>query len=253
MVVMASRQPITRLNELTQEMNPSGSPYFNFFAEMPLGGFSENDALEVLRQGESQLGDEDRRYVLSVAGGHPYLLQATASALCDARDEGIEEPFERHLAAGRQIYTEHQAHFADTWRVWSPFTRRAVTMVALAQASEMVPTRTFELEGLLSDLRDLVPELNSLQTRSIIEEDDAVAGGYRLGQGAMLWWLADELVRSVRSDRLFEDWLRDHEMVGMLTKKEIGHFKSAASVVVSVLKDGAKTLIEAYAKSAMGT
>ena len=46
-LVIASRLPLTRLNTETQVFNPTGSPYFNIFSEIVLGGFPEQDVAAV--------------------------------------------------------------------------------------------------------------------------------------------------------------------------------------------------------------
>lgn len=66
--------------------------------------------------------------------------------------------------------------------------------------------------------------------------------------GAFLWWLADELVRTVRDEPSFEEWLRKQEWEGLLTRDEKQQLNKGVRAVVELLKDGAKTLIEAAAK-----
>ena len=95
---------------------------------------------------------------------------------------------------------------------------------------------------------NFAPEINDLKTIGLVAEDEKIPGGYRLTQGAMLWWLADELLRNVRDDKPFEQWLRNQEMVGLLTKQEIDNLAKAAKFLGGLLNKGAVTLIEAYAK-----
>jgi hypothetical protein len=63
-----------------------------------------------------------------------------------------------------------------------------------------------------------------------------------------VWWLADELVKVVRRDTPFEEWLQAQEMEGLLTKGEKQKLEKAARAVGEVLKGGATALIQAAAK-----
>jgi hypothetical protein len=65
---------------------------------------------------------------------------------------------------------------------------------------------------------------------------------------AFLWWLTDEMIRTVRDAPSFEGWLRAQEFDGLLTKGEKGQLSEAVHVIVDMLKDGTTTLIEATAK-----
>ncbi len=42
-LVIAARQPITKLNKAAQALNNTGSPYFNFFEELTLGPLSDKE------------------------------------------------------------------------------------------------------------------------------------------------------------------------------------------------------------------
>jgi hypothetical protein len=67
---------------------------------------------------------------------------------------------------------------------------------------------------------------------------------------ALLWWLADELVRTVRDEPSFEEWLRKQEWEGLLTRSEKRELDKGVRTIGGLLKDGAKTLIEAATKGA---
>jgi hypothetical protein len=67
---------------------------------------------------------------------------------------------------------------------------------------------------------------------------------------AFLWWLADELVRMVRDETPFEEWLRAQELEGLVTRSEKEQLSKTIRAIVSLLKGGVTTLIEAAAKGA---
>ena len=248
-VVTASRQSLTTLNAETQIFNPTGSPYFNVFAEMNLGAFPAKDVPTLLnRAGKGFFPPADRRYIALVAGGHPYLLQLTASAMWDEVSRGENDAYQRHLSVGQRIYQETKFHFADTWRVWSPETRKAITTIALAQVPYLLDKRNFLTQNFVKELPDFSPEINDLKAIGWLKEDDDIPGGYRIAQGAMLWWLADELLRIIRSKTAFETWFRGQHLMGPLSEKELRYLGKAAKFAGELLEQGAVILIEAYAK-----
>lgn len=73
-LVIASRRPLTSLNEDTQQFSRTGSPYFNFLNEITLGPWPDKDVAELLRRAGDRFRRDDRRFIAEVSGGHPYLL-----------------------------------------------------------------------------------------------------------------------------------------------------------------------------------
>lgn len=248
-LIIGSRLPLTHLNARTQEFNPTGSPYFNIFAEITLGPFSEKDIAELLNRAGNCFTLWDKRAIQAVAGGHPFLLQTAAAAMWDAHEEGLTEMADRRRAMGQRLYRENKWLFADTWRVWLTATRKAFTSVALAHTAHLLPQREFLTDAFIAGLRDFGPELADLESCGLITRDAQVRGGWRIAPQAMLWWLADELVRAVRREDVpFDDWLRAQEMDHLLTKKEREQLGQVARGAVQVLGQGATTLVEAFAK-----
>jgi hypothetical protein len=98
--------------------------------------------------------------------------------------------------------------------------------------------------------RDCGPELRALRKQGFVTEDEEAPAGHRVRPQAFLWWLTDEMVRTVRDDTPFEEWLRQQEMGIVLTKGEREQLGEAVRAIVGMLQDGAATLIEAAAKGA---
>lgn len=247
-LVIASRHSLTSLNSATQEFSRTGSPYFNIFAEFCLGPFPESDAIALLNRADDRFTVWDKRAIRTLAGGHPFLLQVAAAAMWEAYEDGLTDMIERRRVVSACLHEENESFFLDTWRVWLPVTRKAFTTVALAHTAYLLPGRDFLTDAYLEGIRDFGPELNDLKTAGLLLPDTQIRGGWRVAPQAMLWWLADELVRAVRADTLFEDWLRAQELDHLLTKKEREQLGQAARGVVQVLQQGATTLVEAFAK-----
>jgi hypothetical protein len=244
-LVIAARKDLEQLNQLTQAINPHGSPYFNVFTEIRLGAFSKKDLTALLDRAGDRFNQQDRKYVSEASGGHPYLAQAAAATLWEAYDED-HEGAALYESAGRALYQQTKLHFADTWRSWTNETRKVVTAVALAQIPQLLGKREFLVSELIEDLHDYSPELEVLETSGLLIEDKDEE--YFITQGAFLWWPADELRRNVRDDTEFKTWLQAQELDSVFTNQEKQKLGNAAKRILSVVGKGTTTLIEAFAK-----
>jgi hypothetical protein len=211
-LVVASRLPLTRLNAETHHFNPTGSPYFNFLAEVVLGGLDERDSEAILAPASMRFSDEDRHFLRHLAGGHPYLLQAAGAALWEAYDLDLSESRARHHYVFDHLYREHTHQFADTWRVWRAETRQAFVCVALAHAQTLLADHPFDIRLLLDHLPNLEPELNDLAHAGLVARQPTANGGWQVEQRIMLAWLLREITPSLRSAATFDQWLRASEL-----------------------------------------
>ncbi len=248
-LVLAVRRDVSQLNSLTQTYT-TGSPFFNIFTDVRLSPLSHKAMKILLDKGIDRFTANDRNFVAGISGNHPYLAQAAAGLLWEAYDEECETNLERFVATGQRLRQQAESHFADTWRNWSHDTRKAVTMVALSQIPHLLPSHDFLVEALTKDLNSYRRELENLKNHGLLAENVEI--GWMVTQGAFLWWLSDELLRTVRKDTDFEVWLRAQELDGVLTKDEREHLAQAWKSVSSALGKGATALIEAAAKGAAG-
>ncbi len=252
-LVTGSRSPLTQLNESTQELNRTGSPYFNFLDEITLGPLSGRQTGRLLKRAKERFTAHDRDFVTQVAGGQPYLLQVVASALWNIYEEQLSAE-ERWQEAGQIAYDQASITIRDTWRLWSPATRKVLTSISLAHLStlpeveELLPNRSFYVERLLADLRDFGFETRALKKQGFIVQDEQVPGGWRVRPFAYLWWMAEEVTRTVRADAPLEEWLQAQEWGELMTHGEKEKMSAGIRSMGKALKSGATALIEAAAK-----
>ncbi|HKZ69125.1 MAG TPA: ATP-binding protein [Anaerolineales bacterium] len=244
-LVLGSRRDVEQLNNLTQTLSPHGSPYFNVFTQITLGPLSDKAFLELLDRAGDRFDARDRQYITLVSGRYPFLAQAAAAKLWEAHDEDLKDS-RRYESAGRELYAEAKQHFADTWRVWSNETRKAITAVALSQIPRLLGDHKFLIGELVEKLSDYEPELEALETLGMLTRNSE--GERVITQGAFLWWLTDELKRNVRDDAAFGAWLQAQEMDGLFTRNEKQKVGQAAQSILAVAGKGATTLIESFAK-----
>jgi hypothetical protein len=249
-LVIASRRSLETLNKDTQEFSRTGSPYFNFFDEIILGPLSDRDVADLLNAAGDRFTDEDRRFVVNVTGCHACLTQITASALWEAYDSGSANAEQRRTEAGQRTYDDASRTLSDIWRLWSPAMRKSFAGIALANIPHLLQARDFNVEQLTQDFRDFGPEMRTLAKQGFVAEDSALPGGWRVRTQAFLWWLTDELTRTVRDEVAFDEWLKAQEWEGLLTHNEKQQLNKTVGVVIGMLKNGVATLIEAAAKGA---
>ncbi len=245
-LVIASRRPLTNLNRDTQQFSRTSPPYFNFLDEITMGPWPDTAVEELLRRARDRFAAEDRRFIKQVAGGYPYLLQVAACASWDAYEDGEEKPHLRQRQAWERLLSEATRTLDDTWRIWSPVTRQALTAVALADIPRLLKQREFYRKDIVRDLRDFGPELRSLKKQGFVTEDETIPGGWRVRPQVFLGWLANELVHAVRDETSFREWVRKHELGFLLTQGRKEQLSKAAFAVGGLLKDTA----EATAKGA---
>lgn len=247
-IIIAGRRSLVALNEETQQFSRTSSPYFNFLSEVTLGPLSARDAATLLNRAGERFAAEDRRFVLRLGGGHPYLLQAAASALWDAYAEGLPRSAAWPQAVTR-FREDAKVTLSDTWRLWSPAYRLAFIAAGIDQiTAHAMGEREFHERRLLGKVRDLGPELRTLEKQGFIRRDNA--RGWDIYPQAFLWWLADEIIRLTRNVRDPAEVLRVEQWEGMLTQGEKQYLHQALRVTGELLKDGTKTLIQGVFKEA---
>ncbi len=247
-VVIAARQELETLNKLTQEINPHGSPYFNVFTERRLGLLTQKALAELLAKAGERFKPADRRFVAAISGGHPYLAQVAAFELWELIAEGAAEEA-RYQEATQIFYDQTRAHFQSTWEVLTNDERKAVTAVALLQMPGLLNGRAFHIERLTAHLSDYTPELDKLRRSGLVKRQ---GDSWEITQVGFLWWLADEMWRTVRDEDSFTAWLQRQSLDGIFTRGEREWMGEAASSAAKVVEKGVPAIIEAFAKSIAG-
>lgn len=248
-LIIASRQSVHILNTQTQSINPASSPFFNIFKEFTLGGFPEADVSLLLERAGKIFSHNDHQAIRSIAGRHPYLLQTAASNLWEAYEEdNLLTEYTRWTYMSNNVYREHSSHFLDTWKTWSPATKKAFTTIALCGTEKLLKERTFLLQPFISGLKDVDPEIKDLEAIGLIAVDESIRGGWCIESQVMVWWLADELVRTVRSEKPFEQWLQAQELDNCLTSQEKNNLVQLTSSMAIFLQKGITKFIETFAE-----
>jgi hypothetical protein len=136
-LVIASRRSLSNLNQETQQLSRTGSPYFNFLYEITLKPLPNKDITELLERAGNRFTPDDRLFITEVAGGHPYLLQVAACELWEAYEDDGDEPQQRRREVGDRVYNIATQILSDTWQLWPLETRQALATVGLAHLTAL--------------------------------------------------------------------------------------------------------------------
>jgi len=242
-LIIASRTPLSQLNSRTQKFNPTGSPFFNIFAEITMGALTDKEVEKLFSLAGDRFKDHEKHAIKALAGKHPYLLQATCAALWDAyeEDEINRQPYVV------QRLQEVNFFFSDTWRTWTPEIRKAFTIAAIAHQERLLKDAGFFGENLMTSIEDWKPELRELENKGWIEKDEQYQGGYKISSEIMLAWLSDELIKAARTDKSFESWLQERGIDGaFISVDEKKAFVEAAKKAAGVIKQAKEPIKDIF-------
>jgi AAA domain len=174
-LVTATRLELAEMNRRTQNINPTGSPYFNTLNEIPLHCFSPDEIARVLDHALSRtvvtFSEADRDYIRRTSGGHPFLVQAAAAALYQAI--GLNKLGRgRHDFADRQLLDQANVLFNDLWSRLQEGTQAGLHAMAQIHVRGQVGPAggaTAALSIAWSDLKELV-------NTGLVEETDRASG-----------------------------------------------------------------------------
>ncbi len=177
---------LSQLHQNTSHFNRAGSPYFNFLDEVILGALPDVAINQLLYQDTKYFTDEDRRFLMEIAGGHPYLLQVAGAVLWNLYEYGDEiNPDERCQHAELNFYQKARLMLDNTWHAWSETMHKVLTAVALVHM-ENPPSFT-------RDLSDFPQELDELEKHGFLVKDAHMPGGWRIRPAVLCRYIEDKL------------------------------------------------------------
>ncbi|MBN1875751.1 MAG: AAA-like domain-containing protein [Anaerolineae bacterium] len=155
-LIIASRQSLAELNRATQKFSRDSSPYFNFLDEITLGSFTKEETDQLLQKVDNYFSPMDYRFLIEIAGRHPYLLQAAAFELWETYKQGDYIHNLQRLEAAYSLYSKVYSVLSDTWKLWPVKVKKAFTDVVVSYLEEFVelPSSSYEAFSNLKDRFD---------------------------------------------------------------------------------------------------
>ena len=155
-LIITAHKSLGKLHqEITQEMNYSTSPFFNFMdvGEITLGALSESDRDNILKR--LKLPKKAQLFIKNEVGRHPYLLRITTNRLTEACQAHEENPVE--------------------------VTKQYFNQQCKALLKEMLPTWTSKMcqvfvqivQGAFNHSDDYTEELEELEKQGLIKQEHA--------------------------------------------------------------------------------
>ena len=204
-LVTSSRR---ELIELCHSEAIRSSPFFNIFANINVGLFTEEEARELIDVSLTGTGvefsDDIVEMIFRVAGLHPYFLQAA----CYYAFESYRRPMstmERAQLISGQLYQEAAPHVASYWHTSDEREKIVLTVLALLERRGRTLDQRFDLANLHEYYARSDQTLSRLEKRGLIAEQE---DGFKLFNAAFGDWIAEEITNVTHDPRGYDDWLR---------------------------------------------
>jgi len=255
-VITASRLSVAAMNRLSHELNPRGSPFFNNITEVRLLPLSLDEGRSLIEMTLADTGiaftDDDYAFVHDLSSRHPFLMQIAAAGLFDAAVDGMTDEA-RYQAGGKFFHDCAVAFFDDFWRHLPPTGQIAMMLLALGEMKGRVDGREFDTSD-LGRIEWYEPELLHLQSLGMVERVDQRVGiaGLTLWQGAcwrvasrgFTWWAAGNVIAGTRDTVVFDQWLRDKEYQGLLTREQADSLRNLGKSIPKSVADSVAQMVK---------
>jgi nucleotide-binding universal stress UspA family protein len=242
-VITACRLPVTVMNRLSHELNPSGSPFFNNFTEVRLQPLSFDECRTLiemtLADGDVRFSEDDHTFIHALAGRHPFLVQTAAAGVFEAAVEG-KTGARRYQTASKLFHDWSAAHFDDYWRHLAPVEQIALVVLALGELKGRMDRRACTVADLAS-LEGFGPELIKLHRAGMASQVDSESNGagvawsddscWQAASRGFVWWVIDNVVAGTRETIGFDSWVREYETHGVLTREQANKLRSLANAI----------------------
>jgi serine/threonine protein kinase len=150
----ASTKPLIQLTYVQNQQEILSSPFFNIFAQLHLGLFSQQEATQLIHVPAHEAGHsftaQTTAQIYQLAGGHPFILQIIC--FCAFSSEGDSQRLEE------KIWQELNSHYEYYWRNLSLLEQTTLFRLSQLLASEDQNTT------IVSVLRDLVKKCLIVET-----------------------------------------------------------------------------------------
>jgi hypothetical protein len=172
--------------------------------EVILGPLSEIEIDELLRLGDDHFTEDDRNFIKDIAGGHPYLLQLTASVLWEIYEEGKEKnAMQRQQQAGRIVYDHVKEKLNMSWESWDQNRQKVFLSIALVPLEKQLKIRHIDVKSISKEINRYKMELDHLERYGFLKRDDT--GNWQVYLGIFLRFLGEKVKPKYRGKHLDEN------------------------------------------------
>jgi hypothetical protein len=204
-LVTSSRR---ELIELCHSEAIRSSPFFNIFANINLGLFTEEEARNLIQTSLAGTGvtfsEDIVQMIFRVAGFHPYFLQVA----CYNAFESYRRPqstLERAQIIAGQLYQEAAPHVANYWHTSDEHEKIVLTVLSLLERRGRAGDQRFDLSNLREYYTRSEQTLSRLEKRGLIVEQE---DGFKLFNAAFGDWITEEITDVAHDPQGYDDWLK---------------------------------------------
>jgi Cdc6-like AAA superfamily ATPase len=209
-LVTSSRR---ELIELCHSDAIRSSPFFNIFANINLGLFTEEEARDLI---DTSLAGTDVEFsetiiemIFRAAGFHPYFLQVACYHAFESYRRPMSE-IERAQNIASNLYQEAAPHLANYWHTSDEHEKIVLTVLSLLERRGRAGDQRFDLSNLREYYTRSEQTLSRLGKRGlIVEEED----GLKLFNAAFGDWVTDEITDVAHDPQGYDEWLRANRSV----------------------------------------
>jgi Cdc6-like AAA superfamily ATPase len=223
-LVTSSRR---ELIELCHSEAIRSSPFFNIFANISLGLFTEEEARELIATSlagtDVTFSEDIVQMIFRVAGFHPYFLQVA----CYHAFESYRRPMstlERAQIIAGKLYQEAAPHVANYWHTSDEHEKIVLTVLSLLERRGRTGDQRFELANLREYYARSDQTMSRLEKRGLIMEQE---DGFKLFNAALGDWITEEITDVANDPQGYEEWLRTNrttlDKLSSTAKNEMGH------------------------------
>jgi hypothetical protein len=206
-LVTSSRR---ELIELCHSEAIKSSPFFNIFANINLGPFSQTDADRLIHRAlgrkSVRFSESEIEQVFDLAGLHPYFLQAACWMLYESHREALGDEARAKLLK-EQFDQEAAPHLDDYWDNSEDYEKIVLTAAALLEQRTR-PDREFSAADLRALFARSDPAVKHLEKRGLLMYEN---GRYRLFSSALSPWILYQITAELGEQETFPAWWKDNQ------------------------------------------
>ncbi len=187
-VVTSSR----RLTEISPNLTPENSPWYNHYLFQPLKPFTNNEAIILL--GGMPMTPSLRDGIREIADGHPALLQNAGFLLYSKRRSGTMPDVETYA---RDFLTATEQYFQNSWQLANELEQTLLMLIALSNLKGRLQKTRYDLGDISIIFSQRERELNDLEQRGVIVRSfTEEKTNYSFASSLMEWWVIKEIENS---------------------------------------------------------
>jgi hypothetical protein len=214
------------LIELCHSEAIRSSPFFNIFANINVGLWSEDEARQLINRSLEGTGisftQDEMAAIFRIAGFHPYFLQAACYFLFEAYSKNLAQD-QRKAFLSKEFREEATPHLEDYWHNSDDHEKVVMTVLALLERQGKATGRSFSVSQLQDYYARSDQTLSHLEKRSLVVSQ---ANGYTLFNSSLGEWVMSELTHIPGDQQSYEDWLKSNqgamEKLSAKAKTEMG-------------------------------